>query len=72
MKYREMVVTKEMINESRFQGYGVNGIKKGYCDLHPSCEVCNKKVRFWCNVISHIEDLQVKIIKKLVKWGGKE
>lgn len=72
MKHKEMAVTKEMINESRHQGYSVYGIKKGYCDLHSCCEVCNKKVRFWCKVISFIEDLQIKIIKKIVKWDGKE
>lgn len=68
MKTQEIKVTKEMINESRGQGYRVYGIKKGYCDLHSSCSECNKKIQFWCRVITYIENLQTKIIKKLVKW----
>ena len=70
MRHKELKVTKEMINEMRRQCYSVHGIKKGYCNLHSSCEVCNRKVRFWCKVISYIEDLQIKIIKKLVKWDS--
>ena len=66
MKYKELKVTKQMLDESRQQGYSVYGIKKGYCDLHDCCEVCNSKVRFWCEVIKKIEDLQINIIKKMV------
>lgn len=70
MNSQELKVTKEMIDESRRKGYCVHGIKKGYCDLHSSCDECNKKVRFWCRVITFIEDLQTEIIKKLVNWNS--
>jgi hypothetical protein len=66
MKFEKLKVTKQMLHDSRFQGYSVYGIKKGYCDLHDCCEICNPKVRFWCKVISKIEDLQTKIINKEV------
>lgn len=66
MKQKELNVTKQMLNDSRHQGYSVYGIKKGYCDLHDCCEICNSKVRFWCKVIARIEGLQTKIINKLV------
>ena len=61
---RELKVTKQMLHDSRHQDYHVYGVKKGYCDLHNCCEICNSKVRFWCEVIARIEDLQTKIIKK--------
>lgn len=67
MKNKELKVTKQMLNESRHQGYSVYGIKKGYCDLHDCCEVCNSRVRFWCEVIAKIEDWQKKIINKIVR-----
>lgn len=66
MKRKELKVTKQMLNDSRHKGYSVYGIKKGYCDLHNCCEICNSKVRFWCEVIRKIEDLQTKIIKKSI------
>ncbi len=61
----ERVFTMEEVNKSRHQGYSVYGIKKGYCDLQNCCEHCNKRVRFWCKVISVIEEHQAKIIKKI-------
>lgn len=36
--------------------------KKHYCKQISSCDQCNKKVRFWCKVISRIEDRQDQII----------
>ncbi len=63
---RELKVTKQMVEESRHQGYSFYGTFKGYCDLHNCCEVCNKKVRFWCKVKVKIEKLQTKIIEKLI------
>lgn len=66
MKHKELKVTKQMLNDSRHQGYSVYGIKKGYCDLHDCCEICNPRVRFWCEVIKKIEDRQTKIIKRLL------
>lgn len=62
----ELKVTKQMLHDSRFRNHSVYGIKKAYCDLHGSCEVCNPKVRFWCGVICKIEDLQTNIINKIV------
>ncbi len=64
MKHKELKVTKQMLYDSRHQGYSVYGTKKGYCDLHNCCETCNPKVRFWCEVIKKIENLQTKIIEK--------
>jgi hypothetical protein len=64
MKHKELKVTKQMLYDSRHQGYSVYGTKKGYCDLHNCCEICNPKVRFWCEVIKKIENLQTKIIEK--------
>ena len=66
MKFEELKVTKQMLHDSRYQDCSVYGIKKGYCDLHNCCEICNPKVRFWCKVIARIEDLQTKIINKTV------
>lgn len=66
MKSEELKVTKQMLYDSRHHKNGIYGIKKGYCDLHDCCEVCNSKVRFWCKVISKIEDWQTKIINKIV------
>ena len=66
MKHKELKVTKQMLHNSRHRRYVVYGIKKGYCDLHDCCEVCNPKVRFWCKVIRKIEDWQIKIIEKLI------
>ena len=66
MKREELKVTKQMLYDSRHQGYKVYGVKKGYCDLHCSCETCNPKVKFWCKTIVKIEDLQAKIITKIV------
>ncbi len=64
---REMNVTKQMVDESRHQGYHTYGIKKGYCDLHDCCDICNARVRFWCKLINCIEDIQTKIIKRLIR-----
>lgn len=64
MKFEELKVTKQMLNESRHRDHRVYGIKKGYCDLHDCCEICNPKVRFWCKVIARIENLQTKIINR--------
>lgn len=64
---RELKVTKQMVEDSRHQGYSTYGIFKGYCDLHSSCDVCNKRVRFWCKVKGEIEKLQTRIIDKLVR-----
>lgn len=66
MKHEELKVTRQMLHDSRYQGCSVYDIKKGYCDLHDCCEVCNPRVRFWCEVIKKIEDRQTKIIKKLL------
>ena len=66
MKSEELKVTKQMLHDSRYYNNSVYGIKKGYCDLHNCCEVCNSKVRFWCRVIDKIEDLQAEIINKIV------
>lgn len=66
MKHKKLKVTKQMLNESRHLDCSIYDIKKGYCDLHDCCEVCNPKVRFWCNIVSRIEDLQKRIIIKEV------
>ena len=63
---KNIKVTKQMLHDSRFQGYSVYDIKKGYCNLHNCCEICNPKVRFWCKIIARIEKLQTKIINKEV------
>ncbi len=63
---REMKVTKQMVGESRRQGYRIYGVKKGYCDLHDCCDMCNVRVRFWCKIIKRIEDRQTKIIKRII------
>ena len=67
MKSEELKVTKQMVRDSMHRSYGVVPIKKAYCDLHDCCEVCNPRVRFWCKVIVKIEDLQTRIINKLIK-----
>ena len=66
MKCEEMKVTKQMLYDSRHRRNGIYGIKKGYCDLHDCCEICNPRVRFWCKVIRCIEDWQTKIIEKSI------
>lgn len=66
MKCEELKVTKQMLHDSRHRGNSVYGVKKGYCDLHSCCDICNPRVMFWCNVISKIEDIQTKIINKLI------
>jgi len=62
---RELKVTKQMIDESRHQGYNVYGMLKGYCDLHNCCEICNKRVRLLCKVKRVIEKIQEKLINKM-------
>ena len=66
MKHKELKVTKQMLHDSRHRNNCVYSIKKGYCDLHDCCDICNLKIRFWCKVIRDIEDLQEKVIKKLI------
>ena len=66
MKSEELKVTKQMLHDSRHRKSGIYGIKKGYCDLHDCCEVCNPRVRFWCKVIREIEYRQERIINKIV------
>lgn len=66
MKHKELKVTRKMLYDGRYQGNSVYGIKKSYCDLHDCCEVCNSRVRFLCKIIQKIEDLQIKIIDKIV------
>lgn len=66
MKHKELKITKQMLHDSRFRDNNVYGIKKAYCDLHSSCEVCNPNVRFWCWIIVKIENLQTKIINKSI------
>ena len=67
VKKKELRITKQMLHESRHRNNCVYGIKKGYCDLHDCCEICNPKIRFLCKVIGKIEDLQVKVINKIVE-----
>ena len=35
-----------------------------YCGYISSCDVCNPKIRFWCEIKSKIHDYQTEIIKK--------
>lgn len=37
---------------------------KAYCLATPSCDKCNKRIRFWCRVKNSIGDIQNKIIEK--------
>jgi hypothetical protein len=67
MKHKELKITKKMLNDGRYQGNSIYGVKKIYCDLHDCCEVCNPKIKLLCKVIQKIEDLQIKIIKRIVK-----
>ena len=66
MKNKELKVTRQMLHDSRHRNNSVYGIKKGYCDLHDCCEICNSKIRFWCKVIRNIEDWQTKIINNII------
>lgn len=59
--------TMEQVNESRHRGHKVYGIKKGYCDLHSSCDDCDKRVRAGCILITGIEEIQKKRIMKICK-----
>ena len=37
-----------------------------YCWLIGCCDVCNKKVRFWCKVKEYLTKRQEKIIRKVL------
>lgn len=37
---------------------------KAYCLATPSCDKCNKRIRFWCRVKNFISGIQSKIIEK--------
>lgn len=65
----ESKITREELNESRFQGNNVRGYFKAYCDLNDCCEYCNRWVRMFCRLKNKIEELQVKIILHICKEG---
>ena len=62
-----MKIDRKTLEEHRHVGCNVYGYKKAYCNTQSCCEKCDKKVRFWCKVISRIEDIQTKRILKICK-----
>ena len=63
----ESKITREELNEARFQGNSVYGYFKAYCDLNECCEHYNYLVKLLCKLKGEIETLQVKIILHICK-----
>ncbi len=58
---------RQTLENGRHVGFRTYGYKKSYCDQTPSCEDCDKFIRFGCKVICKIEKLQTSRILRICK-----
>ena len=61
------MITREQLEKSRKRPTGICGYKKAFCDLHSSCDACDKKVAFICKITCLLEDIQSKRILKICR-----
>ena len=60
-------MTKEELEEGRYEGYRIYGYLHSYCKLTRSCEVCDRWIRIGCKFKRAIEEIQIKRILSICK-----
>lgn len=67
MKESDHLPSKEQLEEARHSGYRTYGYFWAFCKLNRSCETCDRRTRFWCEVKRKIEEHQTKRIMRICK-----
>ena len=61
----EKKISRYRLEEARCEGLRKKEYNNAYCSCMKSCDECNKRVAFWCDVISIATDIQERIILKI-------